>query len=81
MIVSIRPKVIGAPEDSRGRYERRARVALRAARRRSGLSQLHLALRVGCSPSSVEDYETGKARVPAWILYAAEDLSSRKVGG
>lgn len=68
----LRPLVTCAPGETRGTYEREARGRFIAARRALGLSQLGAAARLEVDRSTVEDWERGAARVPAWALLAVE---------
>jgi DNA-binding transcriptional regulator YiaG len=61
-----------SPENVRGLAEQEARVRFIRARRALGLSQTAIAIELGCSVDSVELWERGKVRVPAWALVAAE---------
>jgi DNA-binding transcriptional regulator YiaG len=68
----LRPLAKCGPDESREKYERVARDDFRSLRRLTG-SQRAFAERHGCDQSTVEDWERGASRVPAWALRAAED--------
>ena len=69
---TIRPLAKVSPENVRSLAEQEARMRFIRARRALGLSQTAIALELGCSVDSVELWERGKVRVPAWALVAAE---------
>jgi DNA-binding transcriptional regulator YiaG len=70
-----------SPVETRGIAEQRARSELLRARAVCGMSQLQLAINLDVSRSTVEDWERGAARVPAWALQATEAFAQiRKVG-
>jgi DNA-binding XRE family transcriptional regulator len=52
------------------------RRRLREARRRKGLTQFHLAQRVGCSESQIAKIETGRASAESWL----KEAIAREVG-
>jgi ribosome-binding protein aMBF1 (putative translation factor) len=62
-----------SPEERR-ECERDSRFDVVNGRRELGLTQLGLAQKLTISVSSVEDYETGKTKVPGWVLKAIERL-------
>lgn len=71
-----------SPREVRGITEQRARVKLRRARMSACLTQLQLAHKLDVSVSSVEDWERGACRIPAWVVDATEGLAQmRKAGG
>jgi DNA-binding transcriptional regulator YiaG len=85
MIKSLRPLQKCAPEELRERSERVTRARFIRARTTLGLSQLETSARLGVHRSSVEDWERGATRLPAWALDALESDSvvlraARKVG-
>lgn len=72
METKLRPLQKASPENVRALAEHEARVRFIRARRALGLSQTAIAIKLGCSVDSVELWERGKVRVPAWALVAAE---------
>lgn len=64
-------RIVGelAPRDS---GEREARRRFRAARLALGLTQLEAAHRLAVGATSIEDWERGAARLPAWALVELE---------
>jgi len=79
---SVRAIVKCAPREIRGIAERRSRVELLRARAAAGMSQLQLAINLDVSRSTVEDWERGASRVPAWALQATEAFAQlRKASG
>ncbi len=78
---SVRQLASCTPQEIRGIAEQRSRIELLRARTAAGISQLQLALELDVSCSSVEDWERGATRVPAWALQATEALAQmRKLG-
>jgi DNA-binding transcriptional regulator YiaG len=77
---SLRLSIQQSPRDRRGIYERTARSRFAQLRRASGLSQLAWSLRIGCSRSSVEDWERGANSPPAWAIVAAEEAAAAAKG-
>lgn len=75
---SVRSIARCAPCEIRGIAERRARVELLRARTVAGLSQLQLAININVSRSTVEDWERGATRVPAWALQATEAFAQMR---
>lgn len=75
-VLVMRPIAKASPENVRSLAEREARVRFIRARRARGLSQVACAQRLGCSVDSVELWERGKSRVPAWALVELERLAS-----
>jgi DNA-binding transcriptional regulator YiaG len=70
-----------APGDLRVSAEACARREFIAHRHELEWSQVETALRIGCSKSSVEDWERGAVTLPAWALQALKLLlaGSRRV--
>lgn len=62
-----------APADLRKAWETTARVRFIRSRRALGLSQGGAAALIHASADSVERWEAGRVRVPAWALVALED--------
>ena len=75
---SIRRLASCTPQQIRGIAEQRSRIELLRARTAGGMSQLQLATELGVSCSSVEDWERGATRVPAWALQATEALGKMR---
>lgn len=77
----LRPLRKCSPETVRGIAEHQARLRFLRTRRSLGLTQASLASELGCSVDSVELWEGGKARVPAWVFETEVMRAARKVGG
>jgi DNA-binding transcriptional regulator YiaG len=77
MFDSINPLEKCAPEELRVKAERQARCRFVTLRRASGLTQLAWAARAKCDRASVENWERGASRVPAWAVEVAGALRAR----
>jgi DNA-binding transcriptional regulator YiaG len=63
-----------APREIRGNAEQRVRGRFVRARTTASLTQIQCAAWLGVSTSSVEDWERGASRIPAWALDEVEAL-------
>lgn len=72
---NLRTTPTGAPREA---GEREARRRFRVARESLGLTQLAAAYALGVGATSVEDWERGAARLPAWALVALEARAERR---
>lgn len=70
-------RLVGEPTP-REAGEREARRRFRAARLAAGLTQLEAAHRLGVGSTSLEDWERGAARLPAWALVELEAAAHRR---
>jgi DNA-binding XRE family transcriptional regulator len=67
-----------SPAETRGIAEQRSRGELLRARAAAGFTQLQLAMAIGVARQTVEDWERGAARVPAWALQATEAFAQMR---
>lgn len=80
MTTKLRPLAKSAPASSRESFERDARATVAQTRRRLGLSQHELSMKLGVARSTVERWEAGQSTIPAWALVALDALvSGRRV--
>lgn len=68
-IINMGPRKPSSPRED---GEREARRRFRAARQSLGITQLRASQMLGIGTTTIEDWERGAVRLPAWALVAIE---------